>query len=109
MSTIVNAAAPEVATPTPRRSRLTAAKRRQFGAAYALVLPFFLIFVAMVIVPLVYAGYLSFFRKRLIGGTSFAGVENYVKALTDPLFLSGVGRMAIFLVLQVPFMGPGSR
>jgi multiple sugar transport system permease protein len=58
----------------------------------------------MVIVPLVYAGYLSFFRKRLIGGTSFAGVENYVKALTDPLFLSGVGRMAIFLVVQVPFM-----
>src|SRR5215212_3392213 len=103
MSTLVNAA-PEVATSAPRRARLTAAKRRQYGAAYALVLPFFLIFVAMVIVPLVYAGYLSFFRKRLIGGTSFAGVENYVKALTDPLFLSGVGRMAIFLVVQVPFM-----
>jgi multiple sugar transport system permease protein len=68
------------------------------------VLPFFIVFIAMVIVPLVYAGYLSLFRKRLIGGTSFAGVENYVKALTDPLFLSGVGRMAIFLVIQVPFM-----
>jgi len=58
----------------------------------------------MVIVPLVYAGYLSLYRKRLIGGTSFAGAENYIRALTDPLFLSGVGRMAIFLVLQVPFM-----
>jgi multiple sugar transport system permease protein len=103
MSTLVNAA-PDVAITTPRRSRLTAAKRRQYGAAYALVLPFFIIFVAMVIVPLVYAGYLSFFRKRLIGGTSFAGAENYVKALTDPLFLSGVGRMAIFLIIQVPFM-----
>src|SRR5829696_2888734 len=87
MSTLVNAA-PEVATRAPRRSRLTAAKRRQYGAAYTLV----------------YAGYLSFYRKRLIGGTSFAGAENYIKALTDPLFLSGVGRMAIFLVVQVPFM-----
>jgi multiple sugar transport system permease protein len=67
-------------------------------------LPFFVVFVAMVIVPLVYAGYLSLYRKRLIGGTSFAGAENYIKALTDPLFLSGVGRMAIFLVIQVPFM-----
>jgi multiple sugar transport system permease protein len=103
MSTAVDAA-PAVAATAPRHTRLTAAKRRQWGAAYTLVLPFFVIFVAMVVVPLVYAGYLSFFRKRLIGGTSFAGFENYVKALTDPLFLGGVGRMAIFLVVQVPIM-----
>jgi len=103
LSTAVNAA-PAVAATQPRRARITAAKRRQYGAAYALVLPFFIVFVAMVIVPLVYAGYLSLYRKRLIGGTSFAGAENYIRALTDPLFLSGVGRMAIFLVIQVPFM-----
>ena len=36
--------------------------------------------------------------------TSFVGLENYADALTDPLFLSGVGRMAIFLVVQVPIM-----
>ena len=103
MSTAVDAA-PAVAATAPRRTRITASKRRQWGAAYTLVLPFFVIFVAMIVVPLVYAGYLSFFRKRLIGGTSFAGFENYAKALTDPLFLSGVGRMAIFLVIQVPIM-----
>jgi len=103
LSTAVNAA-PVVSATKPRRARITPAKRRQYGAAYALVLPFFIIFVAMVIVPLVYAGYLSLYRKRLIGGTSFAGAENYIRALTDPLFLSGVGRMAIFLVIQVPFM-----
>jgi multiple sugar transport system permease protein len=103
MTTLVDAAQAPTTSP-PRRSRLTAAKRRQYGAAYALVLPFFIIFVAMVIVPLVYAGYLSFYRTRLIGGTSFAGLQNYADALTDPLFLSGVGRMAIFLVVQVPIM-----
>jgi len=103
LSTAVSAA-PVVAATKPRRARLTPAKRRQYGAAYALVLPFFIVFVAMVIVPLVYAGYLSLYRKRLIGGTSFAGAENYIRALTDPLFLSGVGRMVIFLVIQVPFM-----
>ncbi len=103
MSTLIDAA-PTPTTPLPRRSRLTEAKRRQYGAAYALVLPFFIVFVAMVIVPLVYSGYLSFYRTRLIGGTSFAGAENYIRALTDPLFLSGVFRMAIFLVIQVPFM-----
>ena len=87
-----------------RQPRLSAAKRRQYGAAYVLVLPFFVIFVAMIIVPLVYSGYLSLFKKQLIGGTSFAGSANYTRALTDPLFLSGVARMAIFLVIQVPIM-----
>jgi multiple sugar transport system permease protein len=104
MSTLVDSAA-RTGTETARhRPKTTAAKRRQYGAAYALVLPFFAIFLAMIIVPLIYAGYLSFFRKRLIGGTSFAGFDNYVRALTDPLFLSGVARMGIFLVVQVPIM-----
>jgi multiple sugar transport system permease protein len=86
------------------KQRLTAARRRQYGAAYVLIAPFFLIFVAMIIVPLAYSGYLSFFKKQLIGGTNFAGFANYARALTDSLFLSGVARMAVFLVIQVPIM-----
>lgn len=87
----------------PRR-RATIAQRRQWAAAYALTVPFFVIFLAMIVVPLFYAGYLSLFKKRLIGGVSFAGFENYARALTDPSFLSGVGRMALFLAFQVPIM-----
>ncbi|HZA30977.1 MAG TPA: sugar ABC transporter permease [Propionibacteriaceae bacterium] len=104
MSTLVDAAPPQPTTSSPRHARTTTAKRRQYAAAYTLVLPFFVIFLAMVILPLFYAGYLSLFRKRLIGGTSFAGFDNYVRALTDPLFLTSIGRMGIFLVVQVPIM-----
>ena len=105
MSTLVDSAAPTAAETARRRPRTTAAKRRQYGAAYALVMPFFVIFIAMMIIPLVYAGYLSLFtQKQLIGGTSFAGMGNYVRALTDTLFLTGVLRMGIFLVIQVPIM-----
>jgi multiple sugar transport system permease protein len=104
MSTLVDAAAPTGTKAAARRPRTTLARRRQYGAAYALVLPFFVIFIAMMIIPLVYAGYLSLFRQRLIGGSSFAGFENYARAVTDPLFLGGVGRMALFLVVQVPIM-----
>lgn len=103
MSTLVDSEAATIAPPR-RRPRISASRRRQYGAAYVLVLPFFAIFVTMVIVPLIYAGYLSLFKTRLIGGTSFAGFDNYLRALTDPLFLSGVGRMGIFLIVQVPFM-----
>lgn len=92
------------APPPPVRRGLSVSRRRQIGAAYVLVLPFMVVFAAMVVVPLVYAGYLSLFKKRLIGGTSFAGAENYLRALTDPGFLAGVGRMSLFLCVQVPLM-----
>jgi multiple sugar transport system permease protein len=68
------------------------------------VLPFFIVFVAMLIVPLFYSGYLSFFQTKLVGGVSFVGLANYVKAFLDSAFLAGVGRMALFLVIQVPIM-----
>ncbi|SDR74709.1 multiple sugar transport system permease protein [Friedmanniella luteola] len=87
-----------------KRHGLTVAKKRQYRAAYLFVLPFFVIFLAMIIVPLGYAGYLSFFRRQLVGGVSFVGLENYAKALTDPNFLGSVARMAGFLLVQVPLM-----
>lgn len=89
----------------PQRSRrVSATKRRQHIAAYAFALPFVIVFVAMLIVPLFYSGYLSFFRTQLVGGSMFVGLKNYAQALTDPAFLSGVGRMGLFLVIQVPIM-----
>jgi multiple sugar transport system permease protein len=108
MSTTVSSARPAPPRRAPRtalpRQRLTASRRRQIGAAYVLVLPFLILFLTMIVVPLVYAGYLSFFKTKLIGGTSFVGAENYVRALTDPSFLTGVGRMGLFLLVQVPLM-----
>ncbi len=99
------AAAPPGTASAPRARRgLSASRRRQIGAAYALVVPFLVLFVAMIVVPLVYAGYLSFYKKKLIGGTSFVGAENYLRALADPSFLSGVARMSLFLCVQVPLM-----
>ncbi|MCI2236935.1 sugar ABC transporter permease [Paenibacillus sp. TRM 82003] len=88
----------------PRRRGTSPARRRQHRAAYLLVAPFMLVFAAMLVVPLGYAAYLSLFREQLIGGTSFVGLDNYVRALTDSAFLEGVGRVALFLVVQVPIM-----
>ncbi|GAA1276647.1 ABC transporter permease [Planotetraspora silvatica] len=92
------------AGPVPRRSAGATAARRQNRAAYALVLPFIIVFAAMLIVPLAYSAYLSFFRTQLVGGEQFAWLANYLRAFTDPSFLGGLGRMAIFLVIQVPIM-----
>jgi multiple sugar transport system permease protein len=62
------------------------------------------VFALVFLAPIGYSVYLSLFRTRLIGGTTFVGFENYTSTLTDPQFWSGVGRVAIFLAVQVPFM-----
>lgn len=79
-------------------------RRREAVAAYVFIAPFLVAFLAMIIVPLVYSGYLSAFKDQLIGGSSFVGLQNYTRALSDSIFLSGVFRMARFLVVQVPIM-----
>ena len=58
----------------------------------------------MFIAPLAYSGYLSLFVDRLVGGVNFVAFENYVRAFQDPGFLAGLGRTALFLVIQVPIM-----
>ena len=99
---VLNAERPSTAAPPKRRASST--KRKQNLAAYLFVLPFFVVFLTMLVVPLVYSGYLSLFESRLIGGEVFAGLTNYVRALQDPNFLSSLGRVALFLVIQVPIM-----
>jgi len=78
--------------------------RAQTTAAWVLVLPFLVVFAAMFIVPLVYSAYVSLFGSQLVGGQVFTGLGNYVRALQDPSFWAGLGRVALFLVIQVPIM-----
>jgi len=99
-----SAAPPLSARAAPRRRRPGRQTRRRRRAAYLFVAPFMLLFVAMLVVPLLYALYLSLFVDRLIGGTSFVGLQNYADVLSDELFISGVLRMGAFLLVQVPVM-----
>ena len=66
--------------------------------------PFAVVFVFVFIVPIVYAVYISFFKKQMIGGTKFVGFENYARLLGDGQFWSSVGRVALFTCVQVPIM-----
>ncbi|WP_395244185.1 carbohydrate ABC transporter permease [Agromyces sp. MMS24-K17] len=91
-------------TLAPPRRRPNPSTRRQHRAAYLFILPFFVVFVAMLVVPLGYSAYLSLFESKLIGGVQFNGLGNYVRAFLDPAFWEGLGRVAAFLVIQVPIM-----
>jgi multiple sugar transport system permease protein len=84
-------------------SRLTRRTRRDWRG-WAFVAPFMIVFAAMIIAPVVYALYLSVFRQQLIGGNEFVGLGNYVALLQDAKFWESLGRVALFLVVQVPIM-----
>ncbi|MDX2682778.1 carbohydrate ABC transporter permease [Streptomyces sp. NY05-11A] len=77
-------------------------RRRAAGPLF--VAPFMVLFLLLFLAPLAYAAYLSLFQERLIGGTVFVGLDNYVQALKDPQLLHGVGRVALFFLIQVPVM-----
>lgn len=79
-------------------------QRRTNRAAYGFVLPFMVIFVLMLFIPLAYSGYLSLFIDRIVGGVSFAGLDNYLRAVQDSRFHEGLGRTALVLLIQVPIM-----
>lgn len=82
----------------------TSPKSKHVREGYAFVTPFMVVFVAMFIAPLAYAAYLSLYSTQLVGGTVFVGLRNYSEALQDSVFLSGLGRIAVFFVIQVPIM-----
>ena len=99
------------APPSAARPPVTAAhgnrrslQRHERTAGYLLVAPFFLIFLAMIVAPLAYSGYLSLFREQLLGGNAFVGLENYVDAVRDSAFVEGLLRVGRFFLLQVPLM-----
>lgn len=77
-------------------------RHRRYGLVFAA--PFLVCFALLFAAPLGYALYLSLFKNQLVGGTVFAGLANYASALTDGQFLAGVGRIALFFVMQVPLM-----
>ena len=76
--------------------------RRENLVGWLFVGPFGIIFLALLVLPLGYALYLSLFQKALIGGTKFVFLGNYAKAFTDPAFLDGVWFVIRFSLVLIP-------
>jgi multiple sugar transport system permease protein len=82
------------------RGRRASARRHWIG--WLFILPFLLVFVTFLLGPLGYAGYLSLYTKGLATGTSFAGIDNYTRAFSDPAFLKGLWFVVRFSLVVVP-------
>lgn len=84
---------------------------RSKTAPWILLAPFLVVFIGTMIVPIVMAigySFSSVERSGLLGEggitNSFAGFDNYVKALSNVNFVESIGRMILFGVVQVTVM-----
>jgi len=100
MTLLMEKDAPQVGERT--RAARGRVRLREHLLGWLFVGPFALVFLAFLIAPLAYAAYLSLFQRKLIGGTSFVLFDNYLKAFTDPSFLSGTWFVIRFSLVAIP-------
>jgi len=82
----------------------TRRKQRRDWTGWKFVGPFMIVFSLVLIAPVIYSLYLSVYKDQLVGGNSFVGFANYAQALSDPKLWESLGRVTLFLVVQVPIM-----
>ncbi|MGZ3602756.1 MAG: carbohydrate ABC transporter permease [Ktedonobacterales bacterium] len=71
---------------------------------YFLVAPALLLIAVVAIYPIIDAIRLSFLENPLVPtGNNFVGLNNYVEAFRDPVFLGSIGATLIFSVISVTF------
>ena len=80
------------------RSRLHAAEART--APYAYVAPFFAIFLAFGLFPLIYTAYISLHRYRLGSRMSWVGLDNYLWLFGNPGFYNALWKTITIGVLS---------
>ncbi|MFD6422833.1 carbohydrate ABC transporter permease [Streptomyces sp. NPDC060198] len=102
------------ARPARARGGRVTARRRELGAAGALMTPFFVLLVTVFLIPVGTAIWLSFFSDDQPGlgfgpeKTVFVGVRSYVAVLTDPTFLGGLGIVALYCLIYIPLIVVGA-
>ena len=98
------AAAPAAAGPSAPVRTKRAVNLRQAATGWLFVLPFVVLLVAFLLLPMAYAFKISLYRSTLIEGEVFAFFDNYKQAIDDPLVRQGVVRVLIFGLVQTPVM-----
>ena len=98
-----------VPTSSTSRRRSRGPRDGRKYAPYVLLLPFAALFVALRVIPIGYAIVESFYKTKASGlglgapTTSFSGFSNFTEVLTKGYFWSGVERVVLYGIVQVPF------
>lgn len=106
-STITAGSAATAAGPSRPRPRQRRRDWRAVALVWGFAAPALLVYVTFVIVPVGLAAVYSFFNWNGLGPLErFIGFDNYVRALTDPIFLKAVGNNLLIVALSLLIQGP---
>ncbi|KNX36443.1 carbohydrate ABC transporter permease [Luteipulveratus halotolerans] len=91
------------AQPSPKKNGLSDRAKGERSLGWKLAGPAFVIMLLVTLYPICYAIYLSLFKYRLTDpdNRKFAGVQNYVTALGDPLFWEAFTTTAVIVVVTL--------
>lgn len=69
---------------------------------YLFLVPAFIIYTSIIIIPALYSGYISFFKWNGIGSMKFIGIDNYINLFTnDRIFAIAVKNNLTWIVLTL--------
>lgn len=95
-----------VSSPAPRRTPTRAQWRKRIEIAL-FAGPALVVYLVFVLLPVALAAFYSFFKWNGYGPlTDFIGLDNYVRALSDPVFIGAVGHNLFIVVASLVVQGP---
>ena len=78
-------------------------RKNETVAGYVFLSPFFLLFGAFGLLPILFTVYVSFFNWDLLGTQEWVGFANYQELFADTRFYAALGNtLSIFLLSSVP-------
>lgn len=66
------------------------------------ILPYLLVFIALLVFPLFWGIWLSLHKVDLFGPGRFVGITNFMRVLADPIFRQALWNTVIFVLVSVP-------
>ena len=78
--------------------------RKKYFNALIFLLPGLILFIVFIIVPMIYSFRISFYDWKIVNPeqSEWVGVENYIRALDDPIFRRAALNTAIYSLVTVP-------
>ena len=101
-------ARPAVSRSDPRKISPRQRSRWRVRAQIVLFVgPALIVYLGVVIVPVILAAFYSFFQWNGVQAlTDFVGLDNYTRALSDPVFLGAIGHNFTIVILSLVIQGP---
>ncbi|MCL3777123.1 MULTISPECIES: sugar ABC transporter permease [unclassified Actinomyces] len=82
------------------RDAATGQSVKRLGSGLPFLIPFIVVAVLFLVIPVLYGFWLSFTEQSLMGNGGFVGLGNYVEAFGDPTMWSTLGHTIMFTVMS---------